>query len=153
MHPLHVSTAQLAVEERVAYLRIRIFKSDLEAALANAVGLDSLRLQPIPAHDSLFLAYFAERYEIVLDGDPTSPVITASGEDVDSGDGEERIWWVQVEYEAARPIEQLSIRARILFEWFEDQRNIVRVLHILSGKQKTLYFAAPDDDWAEFTFR
>ena len=88
LHPLHLSTAQLAVEEQTAFLRIRMFKSDLEAALASAHGLDSLRLEPTPAHDSLFLAYFAEQYEVVLGGVSTLPLITASGEDIESGDGE-----------------------------------------------------------------
>ena len=152
LHPLHLSTAQLAVEEQTAFLRIRMFKSDLEAALASAHGLDSLRLEPTPAHDSLFLAYFAERYEVALGGVSTLPLITASGEDIESGDGEERIWWVQLQYDAERPIESVSLRARILFEWFEDQRNIVRVLHVPSGKQRTLYFAAPDTEWAELKF-
>lgn len=153
LHPLHLSTSQLAIEEQVAYLRIRMFKSDLEAALAGAVGLDFLHLEPIPAHDSLFLAYFDERYEVVLNGISMPPVITASGEDIESGDGEERIWWVQLRYDAGKQILTVALRARILFEWFEDQRNIVRVLHVRSGKQRTVYFAAPDDDWAELSFR
>jgi len=153
VHPLHLSTSQLAIEEQVAYLRIRMFKLDLEAALASAAGRDSLRLEPTAAHDSLFLAYFAERYEVVLNGNPTPPVITASGEDVESADDEERIWWVQLRYDAEQPIVTVALRARILFEWFEDQRNIVRILHVPSGKQRTLYFAAPDDAWEEFSYR
>jgi len=143
----------LAIEEQVAYLRVRMFKLDLEAALASAVGRDSLRLEPTPAHDALFLAYFAERYEVVLNGNRSPPVITASGEDFESGEDEERIWWVQLRYDAEQPIVTVALRARILFEWFEDQRNIVRVLHVPSGKQRTLYFAAPDDDWVNLSYK
>ncbi|MDH3297358.1 MAG: hypothetical protein OEM96_03615 [Gemmatimonadota bacterium] len=152
VHPQHLSTGQLAVEERVAYLRVRMYMHDLEAALAAAHGLDSIRLEPTPAKDSLFLAYFVERYEVQLNGQQIRPDLISSGEDVETGESEERVWWVLLRYRSTGRIGALAVRARILFEWFEDQRNVVRVLHADSGQQETIYFAAPDADWAELTF-
>lgn len=152
VHPLHLTTAQVAVEGRSVHLRIRFFKDDLEGALAAAHGLDSLTLAPTVAHDSLFLDYFRQRYELSLNGLVAAPAIVASGEDLDSGEGEERIWWVQLQYAADEPVMRLGISARVLFEWFEDQRNIVRLLHVATDKQRTLYFAAPDEDWVEVSF-
>jgi hypothetical protein len=153
VHPQHLSTAQFAIEERVAYLRVRMYKNDLEAALAAAHGLNSLSLSPTPEIDSLFMAYFTQRYEVQLNRQTVTPILLSSGEDVETGEDEERIWWVLLQYRTESSIEVIALRARILFEWFEDQRNVVRVLHAPSGMQQTFYFAAPDDDWAELTFR
>lgn len=152
VHPQHLSTAQFAIEERVGYLRVRMFKHDVEEALAASHGLDSVNLEPTPAVDSLFLEYFVERYEVHLGGVAVRPTLISSGEDFGTDEGEERIWWVLLEYRSATPIRTLDLRARILFEWFEDQRNVVRVLHAASEQQQTIYFAAPDDEWAKLTF-
>ncbi len=152
VHPQHLSTAQFAIEERVGYLRVRMFKHDLEAALAASHGLESVSLEPTATADSLFLEYFVDRYEVHLEGVAVRPTLISSGEDIETDEGEERVWWVLLEYNSATPIRTLELRARILFEWFEDQRNVVRVLHAASEQQHTIYFAAPDDEWAKLTF-
>jgi hypothetical protein len=149
VHPLHLSTTYVAIDEEAVFLRVRMFKNDLEAALAAASGLESLDLQPTAAHDSLFLGYFTRAFQLRFDGQGVPPVLTASGEDEETREGDERIWWAELRYGVPGGVETLSVRARQLFEWFEDQRNVVRVLRTSSGKQKTLYFAAPDDGWSE----
>jgi hypothetical protein len=148
-HPLHLSTTYVAIDEEAVFLRVRLFKNDLESALAAASGLESLDLSPTPAHDSLFLAYFTRAFELRFDGETVAPVLTASGEDESTKKGDERIWWAELRYDTPGRVDRLRVRARQLFEWFEDQRNVVRVLRTSTGKQKTLYFAAPDDDWSE----
>lgn len=153
-HPLHLSTTMLAIDESAAFLRVRMFKNDLERALATAAGRDSLGLTPTPGHDSLFLAYFAERFELRFDGTTSAPpVIIGSGEDLSTEEGDERIWWVELRYDLTVPATRVEVRARQLFEEFDDQRNIVRVLHTGSGRQRTLYFAAPDDGWSDVELR
>lgn len=148
-HPLHLSTTMLAIDESAAFLRVRMFKNDLELALAAAAGRDSLDLAPTPENDSLFLAYFGERFELRFDGaGGASPVLTGSGEDLSTEEGDERIWWVELRYDFAAPVSRVDVRARQLYEQFDDQRNIVRVLHTESGRQRTVYFAAPDERWA-----
>lgn len=148
-HPLHLSTTAIAIDETAVFLRVRMFKNDLEGALAAADGRDSLTLAATPEHDAMFLAYFSERFELRFDGASVTPDIVGSGEDLQTRAGDERIWWVELRYEAPAGFEALGIRAAILYERFDDQRNIVRVLHTGTGGQKTLYFAAPDDDWSE----
>lgn len=148
-HPLHLSTTAIAIDDDAVHLRVRMFKNDLEAALAAANGLDSLALAASPAHDAMFLAYFSERFELRFDGTDGVPELTSSGEDLETPRGDERIWWVQLRYAAPGGVREIGVRARLLYERFEDQRNIVRVLHTVTGRQRTLYFAAPDDDWAD----
>lgn len=151
-HPLHLSTTQLAVDTTTVWLRIRMFKDDLEFALAVRAGLDSLSLEPSASHDSLFAAYFSEAFGLRLNGTEVTGVIESSGEDVESGVGDLRMWWYQVRFDGTERIGSIEIRNEILYEEFEDQRNIVRVLHVPTDMQKTLYFAAPDGGWTELTW-
>ena len=152
LHPLHLSTSHLAVDEKTAWLRIRMFKDDLEAALGAHAGVDSLLLEPSAEHDSLFLAYFSEAFGLRFNGIEVAGAIESSGEDLESGDGDLRIWWYQVRFDGTEVIRELEVRNEILYEAFRDQRNIVRVLHAPTETRKTLYFAAPDDGWSEVSW-
>lgn len=149
VHPLHLSTSHLAVDEKTAWLRIRMFKDDLEAALATYFGVESLVLEPSAEHDSLFLAYFGQAFGLRFNGVEVTGVIESSGEDLESGDGDLRIWWYQVRFDGAEVIRGVEVRNEMLYESFRDQRNIVRVLHAPTETRKTLYFAAPDKGWRE----
>lgn len=148
-HPLHLSTTAIAIDEAAVFLRVRMFRNDLEAALAAATGLDTLALAATAEYDALFLGYFSEGFELRFDGATVTPEIVASGEDLATRAGDERIWWVELRYAVPAGFETLGVRAALLYEQFDDQRNIVRVLHTGTGRQKTLYFAAPDDGWSE----
>ena len=149
VHPLHLSTSQLAVDEKTAWLRIRMFKDDLEAALATYSGVDSLALEPSAEHDSLFIEYFGKAFGLRFNGVEVTGVIESSGEDLESGEGELRIWWYQLRFDGAEVIRGVEVRNAVLYETFRDQRNIVRVLHAPTETRKTLYFASPDDGWGE----
>jgi len=145
-HPLHLSTAQLVVEETTLYLRIRVFKDDLEGALAARAGVERFDLSPTPESDAAFLAYLGTTLSIQADGAELSAAVISSGVDLEAGQGDATVWWYLLSYESPAPVRSIAILDAVLFERFDDQRNIVRVLHSASGKQRTLYFAAPDDD-------
>ena len=149
VHPLHLSTTQVAVDTTTVWLRIRMFRDDLEFALAVRAGIDSLTLEPSAEHDTLFADYFNEAFGLRLNGTEATGVIDSSGEDLESGVGDLQMWWYQVRFEGSEPIRSIEIRNEILYEQFEDQRNIVRVLHVPTDRQKTLYFASPDGGWTE----
>ena len=149
VHPLHVSTSQLAVDTTTAWLRIRMFKDDLELALAARAGVESLSLEPSAEHDALFLDYFSEAFGLRLNGTEVAGVLESSGEDLEAGDDELRIWWYLLRFDGTEPIRGIEIRNEILYEQFRDQRNIVRVLHVPTETRKTLYFAAPDGGWTK----
>ncbi len=149
VHPLHLSTTQVAVDTTTVWLRIRMFRDDLEFALAVRAGIDSLTLEPSAEHDTLFADYFNEAFGLRLNGTEATGVIDSSGEDLESGVGDLQMWWYQVRFDSTQPIRGIEIRNEILYEHFEDQRNIVRVLHVPTETRKTLYFAAPDGGWTE----
>jgi hypothetical protein len=145
-HPLHLSTAQLVVEESALYLRIRLFKNDLEAALAARAGVAEFELSPTPESDSAFLAYLRATLSIRADGAELTADVISSGVDLEAGQGDATVWWYLLEYPTADPPRVITLLDAVLFDRFDDQRNIVRVLHSASGRQRTLYFAAPDDE-------
>ena len=59
--------------------------------------------------------------------------------------GEEpEMWWYTVRFEAPAPIRQLSLRNGVLFDLFDDQRNMTKVLHVASEKEFAYYFVEDD---------
>ena len=145
-HPLHLSTAQLVVEQKALYLRIRMFKDDLEAALAARADLEEYDLSPTPEADSAFLAYLEHSLVIRADGRELAAAVLSSGVDLEAGQGDATVWWYLLEYRTDTLPRAITVLDNVLYDQFDDQRNIVRVLHSPSGQQRTLYFAAPDDD-------
>ncbi|MEJ2547215.1 MAG: hypothetical protein P8125_05295 [Gemmatimonadota bacterium] len=145
-HPLHLSTAQLVVEETSLYLRIRIFKDDLEGALAAHAGVAEFTLSPTAEADSAFLAYLDSTLSIQADGADLTAAVISSGVDLEAGQGDATVWWYLLEYPTEGPPGAITLLDTVLYERFDDQRNIIRVLHSASGRQRTLYFAAPDDE-------
>jgi hypothetical protein len=127
-------------------VRLRTFENDLEAALARFAGREEMSLEATPELDSLYLAYVADRLELVGDGTRLRPTLVASGVDLESGAGDTRVWWALLEYEAVSEIRALGVRATVLYDQFDDQRNVIRVLHPATDRRHTFYFAAPDDD-------
>lgn len=145
-HPLHLSTAQLVVERSGLYLRIRMFKDDLESALAARAGLKEFDLSPTPQADSAFLAYLEQSLVIHADGEKLTADVLSSGVDLEAGQGDATVWWYLLEYRTEATPRAITVLDEVLFDQFDDQRNIVRVLHSPTGRQRTLYFAAPDRD-------
>ncbi len=145
-HPLHLATAQVAVDGDRVYVRLRTFKNDLERALGRRAGSASLAMAATPRLDSLYLAYVDEGLDIVADGRRLPAVLAASGEDLETAPDDTRVWWALLEYVAPAPVRELGVRATVLYDQFDDQRNVIRVLHAATDARETLYFAFPDDD-------
>ena len=112
--------------------------------------LQRLHLRPYRPESGLSLA--ARGFEVVGVDINEEAIHGGTGEDVESGAGDLRMWWYQVRFDGTEPIRSIDIRNEILYEEFEDQRNIVRVLHVPTDMQHTLYFAAPDGGWTELTW-
>lgn len=145
-HPLHLATAQVAVEGSRVLVRLRTFEDDLEAALARFAGREKVAMEATPGLDSLYLGYVADRLEVVADGVRLRPTLVASGVDLESGTGDTQVWWALLAYEATSEIRELGVRATVLYDLFDDQRNVIRVLHPATDRRHAFYFAAPDDD-------
>lgn len=148
VHDFHVSYSRLAVEGNMAVIRIRLFKDDLNQALTTREERDVF-IDTSPVSDSLFQAYFNERFVLSVEDEVMSGRIVGSGEEVV---GNEPMWWYLLEFSAPERIEALHVSQRILSEVFEDQKNIVQVQHFPSEKVYSLYCV--EDAWEyEVDFR
>ena len=50
------------------------------------------------------------------------------------------MWWYELEYPIAASAESIHLKNRLLFNLFEDQRNIVH-LTTRAGRERAYYFA------------
>lgn len=141
-HDLHASYGNLGVEGTTAVLRIRVFQDDLEEALSRAGGGGPIRMEANPDVDALFLSYFSANFILEVGGTPLQGRILGSGaDDLDR----EPVWWYQVAYDAAEPIQEASITNTLLFELFDDQSNVLRAARFPDGNRKAYYFAAGEE--------
>ena len=148
VHDLHITTGNFAVEGSLAVLNIRIFKDDLEEALARHGDRESMLMAANPEVDALFAAYFTERFTFEVAGESLTGRIIGSGEDeLDR----EPIWWYRIRFDAPRAIRGARIMNTLLLEIFDDQRNILKIIHYPEEVPRTFYFAS-GEEWADITF-
>jgi hypothetical protein len=143
-HPLHLSHANMVLEGNHAILNVRLFQDDLELAMSRYHGIDGLRVRPDPIIDSLFGAYFNSKFTLTVWDSVHQGQVVASGQAED-------MWWYAVTFEAAAPIDAVSFRNDLLFDIFDDQRNITRILHTATEKQRTFYAVATDPETHHFS--
>jgi len=141
-HEFHVTYGRMAIEGNVAVARIRFYTDDLEATLAHAAGEDSFRMETSPAVDSLFLAYFARQFQFNVAGKKLAGNIIGSGDDVVD---REPAWWFLIRFDAGEPIGDFRIRNALLLDMFEDQKNILKVVHLPDDTQRSYTFSAEEE--------
>ena len=147
-HDLHATYGNLGVDGSIAILQLRVFKDDLEEALQRFHDLDSFQLEVSPEADALFLRYMLEHFALEVDGQLLEGRIVGSGDDeLDR----EPVWWYQLRFDAPGPIESARITNTILFEIFDDQRNVMRVVKFPEETRRAYYFA-PGEETIEITF-
>lgn len=141
-HDVHVAYGDLSVSGPVAVLRIRMFGDDLALALERrleASGADEVTTTP-------FLAYFREQFVLEADGTVLEPKLVGSGEDVMGG---EPVAWYILRFDSERDIGSLRVVNRVLFDMFDDQRNLLNVVDEPSTARRVFYLT-PDQDAARF---
>jgi len=142
-HDLHLAYGDLAVEGSLIAGRIRMFKDDLERALAPMVGADTLTLEPGAEADALVMRYVRDNLRIRVSGQELGASLLGSGEDeLDL----EPVWWVIVQYPASSSVEELHVRNTLLFDVYDDQRNVFKFVHFPDEKQRTFYFAEGESE-------
>lgn len=143
-HDLHITSGNTAVEGNLIITRIRFFKDDLESALRlNGAAADFVLSEDLVT-DSVFMAYFGERYVVWVDGERLSPTLIARGEDeLDR----EPIWWYAVQYETPGAVPVFRVRNTLLFDLYDDQRNIMKFVHFPDETQRTYSFGEGDEEF------
>lgn len=133
-HNTHIAHARVVIEGTVVVARVRMFRDDLEKALKQKVGEE-------PAAQAAVSAYVGRNFGVAADGTPLTGEVVDSGGD---SDGDQRIWWVLVQWRAAKPVASLGLKVHVLFDTFSDQQNIVVVNRQPGDDRRSLYFQPGD---------
>lgn len=133
VHDFHVSYTRMAVEPTVISAQIRVFTDDVTQGLLNRQRGSSFTLNS-PQADAAFQAYLAERFPITANGRRLQPVVV-------SGAQEKEMWAYVVTWTSPQRITSISMHNAVLFELFSDQQNIVKLKHLPSGKESTLFYS------------
>lgn len=143
-HEVHVAYGDLSISGAVAVLRIRMFADDLALALSRR----SEGTKPGHEDDAAtsFLEYFRGQFVLEADGLTVVPQMVGRGEDVL---GSEPVAWYILRFESDRDIQSLRVVNRLLFELFDDQRNLMNVVDEPSQMRRVFYLT-PDQATARF---
>lgn len=142
LHDFHVTYARMAVEGNVAVARVRFYTDDLEATMARAAGVEVFSMETNPSIDSLFQAYFARQFQLNVAGKTLDGTIIGSGDDVVD---REPVWWFLIRFDAGHPIGDFQVRNALLLDMFEDQKNILKVVHLPDETQRSYTFSAEEE--------
>lgn len=136
-HDFHVSYGRMAVEGSSVAVRLRFFSDDLQKAIRTFTADETATITDDPASWAPFDSYLSGALHLVADNDTLQAVIIGSGEDVMD---KEAVRWFLVQYTASEPVRAVTLRNRLLFDEFDDQKNIVQFRHFPSEKNGSLYF-------------
>jgi len=131
-HDVHVSNARMAVEGTTALVQVRVFKDDFAQALSNLAGRP-VTLAANPEVDALATRYLNRRLLVNAGGRVLVGRIVSSSED-------NLMWAYGLEYEAPLPIRSLILTNTLLFDIYDDQRNLLRVMFFPSERAESFYF-------------
>jgi hypothetical protein len=128
----------MAVEGRSVVCRIKLFKDDLEGALARFQTQDAFHLQATALHEQIFLDYLNAHFLLELNGKRAEPLILSTGEDG-------AMWWAELQFTSTDLPQSLSLKNTLLFELFDDQKNIFQAITLPNERQFSYYFIRGDD--------
>ena len=141
-HEFHVTYGRLAVEGNVVVGRFRFFREDLELTLAAFARRDTFHMEVTPGVDSLFLAYFQEHFKLETNGQVLEGHIISSGDDeLDR----EPAWWYLVRFDADAVVGDFQVRNTLLFDQYEDQKNILNVVRFPEETQRSYHFSSDEE--------
>lgn len=149
-HEVHLSHTRLVVEGRVVTGRIRLFHDDTEAVLQRFTGRADLRVTSTESQREAFQRYIDSTITVTAGGTRLRPRVVDAGPDPDVSTAP--MWWYALEYQAPRAVKGLAIRHVLMFEQFNNQRNILTVLTRPGDRRFSLYFAAGDTREQVLTF-
>lgn len=142
-HPFRLSVVDAEVDGDMLRARIRFFWDDLQLALMEHRSDMAFRLEETPRVDSIVVAYIGEMLAIEAGGRRLAGVLDGRGVD-DAVLIDEVMWWYRLEYRLPAGTARIAIRNRLLFNMFEDQRNVVH-LKTRSGRERAFAFGWDKD--------
>ncbi len=133
LHDFHVSYTRMAIEPTVISAQIRVFSDDVTRVLIERSRRPAITLNS-PDGEAAFAAYLAQAFPVTANGRRLVPVVVSGAQD-------KEMWSYIVTWTAPVTITSLSMHNAALFELFGDQQNIVKVKHMTSGRESTLFYS------------
>ena len=143
-HPFRLSVADVGVTESALQARIRFFWDDLQVAVMEHTSDMEFELAENDEVDAIIEAYINDMMVLEAGESVVRGNVTARGVE-DAVRIDEVMWWYRLEYSLPPSVERVRFRNRLLFNMFEDQRNIVN-LRTRSGRKRTYDFSWGRDD-------
>ncbi len=139
LHPFRLSIADVQVTASGMEVTIRFFWDDLQFALMERTSDMDFRLAETDEVDGVVQRYINEMFVIRDDGGPVIPGTVRKRGIEEALIPDEVMWWYRLDYPLPATVERIRVRNRLLFNMFEDQRNIVH-LKTRSGKERAYTF-------------
>ena len=143
-HLFRLSVADVAVTGPVLDVRIRFFWDDLQFAVMESTSDMEFRLAETDEVDMVVQQYINDMLTIEAAGGVLQGTVVERGIE-DARNPDEVMWWYRLEYPLDPSVDRVHIRNRVLFNMFEDQRNLVH-LKTRSGRERTYYFSWDEDN-------
>jgi len=143
-HPFRLSVADVGVTGSGLQARIRFFWDDLQLAVMEHTSDMDFELAENEMVDEIVETYINDMLVLEIDTVALPGEVTARGVE-EAVRIDEVMWWYRLEYALPSSTERVRIRNRLLFNMFEDQRNIVN-LKTRSGRERTYHFSWDEDD-------
>lgn len=142
-HNIRVSIGTLDLGEDTLRFRVRVFWDDLELALMEHSSDMGFRLADEEAVHAQIGAYINTMVELEIDEARVVGELTNHGIE-EARRPDEVMWWYELSYTAPERMTRIKIRNRLLFNLFEDQRNILHVT-MPNGSERAYYFSWDED--------
>ncbi len=143
-HPFRLSVADAGTTGPVLHARIRFFWDDLQLAIMEHTSNTEFKLAETPEVDSIIEGYINEMLVLAAGDAVLQGEVTARGID-EANIIDEVMWWYRLEYPVDESVERLHLRNRLLFNVFEDQRNLFH-LKTRRGRERAWSFHQGDDE-------
>jgi len=143
-HPFRLSVADVGVGDSVLDVRIRFFWDDLQLAVMESTSDMEFELAETREVDEVVEQYINDMLTIDADGTLLQGTVLERGIQ-DARNPDEVMWWYRLEYPLDPSVDRIHVRNRVLFNMFEDQRNLVH-LRTRSGRERTYYFSWDEDN-------
>ena len=145
-HSLRLSITDLSFQEDHITLSVRMFWDDLQFGVMEHTSDMEFQLADEEVVHDLVTDYINAMLELQVDGEKVIGVRTQTGIQ-EARIPDEVMWWYELSYPTDGQVGELFLRNRLLFNMFEDQRNLLH-LTLPDGKERAYYFS-----WAEESVR
>ncbi len=142
-HPFRLSVADVGVGDATLDVRIRFFWDDLQFAVMEHTSDMAFELAESAQVDATVERYINDMLVVEAGGAVIAGTVLERGIQ-DARNPDEVMWWYRLEYPLDASVDRVRMRNRVLFNMFEDQRNLVH-LKTRRGRERTYYFGLDED--------